>query len=107
MGRSGNDYLRYYLIEAANSVRMHDAEYGRYYRIRYNESTKRKHKRALVLTARRLVRLVDAMLRHRQLHVPPHMNLTKEVNEVANTRARPAKQHHYRQPGSRAPVLYV
>jgi transposase len=105
LGKSGNDYLRYYLIEATNSVRMHNAEYGRYYQAKYNESTKHKHKRALVLTARKLVRLVDAMLRHNQLYIPPSMNLTEEVNELANTKARPAKQHHYRQPGSRSPVL--
>jgi transposase len=105
LGKSGNAYLRYYLIEAANSVRMHNAEYGRYYLSKYNESTKHKHKRALVLTARKLVRLVDAMLRRNQLYIPPPMNLTEEVNESANTKARPAKQHHYRQPGSRSPVL--
>jgi transposase len=104
LGKSGDAYLRYYLIEAANSVRMHTAEYGRYYLSKYNESTKHQHKQALVLTARKLARLVDAMLRHNQLYVPPHMNLTEEVNK-ANTKARPAKQHHYRQPGSRSPVL--
>jgi transposase len=100
MGKSGNAYLRYYFIEAANSVRMHNAEYARYYRAKYNESTKHKHKRALVLTARKLVRLVDAMLRHNQLYVPPHLNLIEEVNKPANTKARPAKQHHYRQTSS-------
>jgi transposase len=104
LGKSGNDYLRYYFIEAANSVRMHNAEYGRYYLSKYNESAKHKHKRALVLTARKLVRLVDAMLRHNQLYVAPPMNLTVEVNK-ADTKARPAKQHNYRQPGSRSPVL--
>jgi transposase len=104
LGKSGNAYLRYYLIEAANLVRMHNAEYGRYYLSKYNESTKHKHKRALVLTARKLVRLVDAMLRHNQLYVTPSMNLTEEVNKT-NTKARPAKQHNYRQPGSRSLVL--
>jgi hypothetical protein len=104
LGKSGDAYLRYYLIEAANSVRMHSTEYGRYYLSKYNESTKHQHKRALVLTARKLVRLVDAMLRHNQLYVPPHMDLTEEVNK-ANIKARPAKQHHYRQPESRSPVL--
>jgi len=33
MGKSGNAYLCYYLIEAASSVRMHNAEYGSYYRM--------------------------------------------------------------------------
>jgi hypothetical protein len=103
MGKSGNPYLRYYLIEGANSVRMHTAEYGRYYQAKYDESTKHKHKRALVLTARKLVRLVDAMLRRNQLYIPPPLNLTEEVRKQGVTKARPAKQHRYRQPG--APAL--
>lgn len=106
LGKSSDAYLRYYLIEVANSVRMYIVEYGRYYLSKYNESTKHQHKRALVLTARKLARLADAMLRHNQLYVPPHMNSTEEVNK-ANTKARPAKQHHYRQLGSRSPVLYA
>jgi hypothetical protein len=56
MGKSRNAYLRYYLIEAANSVRMHTAEHGCCYRINYYESTKHKHKPTLVLTASKLVR---------------------------------------------------
>jgi len=104
LDKSGNSYLRYYLIEGANLVRMHAAEYGRYYHAKYNESAKHKHKRAVVLTARKLVRLVDAMLRHNQLYIPQPLNLTEEVIPAA-TRSRPAKQHHYRQPGSPVPVL--
>ena len=57
--RSGNRFLRYYLIEAANSVRL-----------REQELPKHQHKRALVLTARKLVRLVDALLRNDQLYTP-------------------------------------
>ncbi len=104
LDKSGDSYLRYYLIEGANSVRMHTAEYGRYYQAKYTESTKHKHKRAVVLTARKFVRLVDAMLRHNQLYNPPPLNLTEEVMP-ALTKARPAKQHHYRQPGSLTPTL--
>jgi len=44
MGKSGNAYLRYYLTEAANSVRMHNTEYGCYYHSKYDESTKHKQK---------------------------------------------------------------
>ena len=105
LGKSGNAYLRYYLIEAANSVRMHNAEYGRYYQTKYDESSKHKHKRALVLTARKLVRLVDAMLRHNQLYVPQPRDSAQEVNYRPMVKARPAKQHRYRQvqSGSLAP----
>ena len=51
--RSGNQYLRYYLIEAANSLRMHNEEYAAYYQIKYRESTTHHHNRACVLTAPR------------------------------------------------------
>jgi transposase len=105
LGKSGNAYLRYYLIEAANSVRMHNAEYACYYRTKYDESSKHKHKRALVLTARKLVRMVDAMLRHNQLYVPQPRDSAQEVNYRPMVKARPAKQHRYRQveSGSLAP----
>jgi transposase len=67
---SGNKYLRYYLIEAANRVRLHDREYGDFYQAKYDGAHTHKHKRALVLTARKLVRLVFALLRTNQLYTP-------------------------------------
>jgi transposase len=63
LSKAGNAYLRYYLVEAANSVRLHCAEYRDYYTAKLAQSPKHAHKRALVLTARKLVRLVDALLR--------------------------------------------
>jgi transposase len=69
--KTGNTYLRYYLVEGANSVRVHEPEYRAYYQVKYNEATKHHHKRALALTARKLVRLVDALLRDAQLYLPP------------------------------------
>ena len=68
--RSGNRYLRYYLVEAANLVKNNDAEFKEYYWKKYNESAKHKHKRALVLSARKLVRLIDALLRNDQIYTP-------------------------------------
>jgi transposase len=68
--RTGNHYLRYYLIEAANSVRRYEPVYNEYYQKKYNEVPKHQHKRALVLTARKLVRLVDVLLRNHQLYTP-------------------------------------
>ncbi|MEK4504049.1 IS110 family transposase [Bacillus sp. FSL R12-0069] len=70
LSRNGNHYLRYYLVEAANSVRRHVCDYQEYYVKKYNEVPKHQHKRALVLTARKLVRLVDALLRSHQLFAP-------------------------------------
>jgi transposase len=68
--RSGNRFLRYYLVEAANSVKQREPEFGEYYRKKYKEVPKHQHKRALVLTARKLVRLVDVLLRNGQLYAP-------------------------------------
>lgn len=70
LSRNGNQYLRYYLVEAANSVRRHVPEYQAYYEKKHSEVPKHQHKRALVLTARKLVRLVDALLRSHQLFTP-------------------------------------
>ncbi|MTI85576.1 MAG: IS110 family transposase [Firmicutes bacterium] len=68
LNRGGNRYLRYYLIEAADSLRRHNAEYRAYYQKKYQEASKHAHKRALVLTARKLVRLVYALLSKNQLY---------------------------------------
>lgn len=65
-----NRYLRYYLSEAANLVRMHDLEYNLYYDRKFHEVRKHQHKRALVLTARKLVRLVVRLLTTHQPFQP-------------------------------------
>lgn len=69
--RTGNTYLRYYLIQAADQVRRYDAEYAEFYRKKFDEALKHKHKRALVLTARKLVRLVFTLLNTNRLYTPP------------------------------------
>lgn len=66
--RSGNSYLRYYLVEAANLLRIHNEEYGKFYQKKYEEAKTHHHKRALVLTARKLVRLVYSLLKTKQLY---------------------------------------
>ena len=68
MSKTGNEYLRYYLIEAANALRVHNAEYKAYYETKFQEVTIHQHKRALALTARKLVRLVFALLKKGQLY---------------------------------------
>ena len=70
LSKAGNAYLRYYLIEAANSVRLHCAEYRDFYNAKLAQSPKHAHKRAVVLTARKLVRLVDALLRASAVYQP-------------------------------------
>ena len=47
MSKAGNPYLRYYLVEAANSVRKHMPEYADYYARKYAEVTKHQHKREI------------------------------------------------------------
>jgi hypothetical protein len=70
MIHSGNRYLWYYLMEAANKVRMHDPEFKRYYELKYSETPKALHKRALALTARKLVWLVYVLLCNGRLYIP-------------------------------------
>jgi transposase len=72
MDKQANAYLRYYLIEAADSLRRHNPEYRAYYQKKYREGTKHQHKRALVLTARKFVRLVYALLTKNVLYQPAH-----------------------------------
>jgi transposase len=69
--KTGNAYLRYYLIEGANSVRLRCPEFRSYYERKLLEATRHQHRRALVLTARKLVRLVDSLLRSGQIYQPP------------------------------------
>ena len=52
LSRNGNQYLRYYLVEAANSVRRHIPEYSEYYAKKYQEVPKHQHKRANFLAVK-------------------------------------------------------
>jgi transposase len=72
MTKTGNKYLRYYLIEAANSIRKKNPEYKSYYKRKYNETHTHQHKRALALTSRKLVRLVFSLLKNDQLYSSDH-----------------------------------
>lgn len=68
MTKTGNKYLRYYLIEAANCVKKQAPEYKEYYRKKFSEVTKYNHKRALALTSRKLVRLIFGLLTKNQIY---------------------------------------
>ena len=68
--KSGNRFLKYYLCEAANSLVRCDTEYRRFYSLKYKEVNKYQHKRALALTARKLVRLVFRLLKDNRLYTP-------------------------------------
>ena len=62
MAKSGNRYLRYYLIQAANKMRQSIPEYAHFYARKYRQAAKHHHKRALVLTARKSVGLIVGLL---------------------------------------------
>ncbi len=68
--RSGNRFLKYYLCEAAFSLVRCDKEYSDFYHLKYKEVNRYQHKRALALTARKLVRLVFALLKDNRLYRP-------------------------------------
>lgn len=70
LNKSGNKYLRYYLVQAANSVKNHCPEFAAFYSKKYKEATTHHHKRALVLTARKLLRTLFILLRDKTLYDP-------------------------------------
>jgi transposase len=69
--KAGNKFLRYYFVMGANTLRQFNLEYKAFYWRKYNEVSKYQHKRALVLTARKLVRLVHALLTKNVPYVRP------------------------------------
>ena len=82
MIKSANKYLRYYVIEAADSVRKRDVVFSNYYWKKYKEANKHKHKRALVLTARKLIRVIFYLLKTGNRYKPminSHIPAQKEV----------------------------
>jgi hypothetical protein len=86
MTKTGNVYLRRALMIAAQSMVNHNDEYADYYQRKFKEATRHAHKRALSLTARKLVRLVHAMLSTNQLYMTPEerMKRNKEVDNPTN-----------------------
>jgi hypothetical protein len=102
---AGNTYLRYYLVEAANfrgprhslrdplRMRIHCPEYRAYYQTKLAQSPRHAHKRALVLTARKLVRLLHALLRTKSLYQPPEQRQTPKEASTP-TMQRPQRNRH-------------
>ena len=68
LAKTGNHYLRYYLIQAADKMRQHIPDYAAFYAAKYRQTTKHKHKRALVLTARKSVGLVVGLLHRNEAY---------------------------------------
>lgn len=78
----GNPYLRYYFTQGANCLRQHNPEYRAYYWRKYRETPRHKRKRALVLTGRKLVRLVHTLLAKNIAYAIPQAVLSVEEVEV-------------------------
>lgn len=72
--KRGNKYLRYYFMEAANSVRRFNPEYQQYYLTKFNEVHTHQHRRAVSLTSRKLIRLIFCLLVKSSQYVPNYPN---------------------------------
>lgn len=68
MAKTGNRYLRYYFIQAANKMRQNIPDYADFYARKYRDAAKHKHKRALVLTARKSVGLILGLLHRNEAY---------------------------------------
>lgn len=76
LARERNPYLRYWFVQAAHTLQRYQPTYAAYYQLKKQEAAHHHHKRALVLTARKAVRLVFALLHKAQA------DLSKEVDTV-------------------------
>jgi transposase len=71
LSKVGNAYGRYYFVLGADRLRQFNLEYKAFFWRKYQEVPKHQHKRALVLSARKLVRLVHALLTKNVPYVRP------------------------------------
>lgn len=62
LSRERNPYLRYWFVQAAYTLQRYQPDYNAFYWKKYNQARDHYHKRAIVLTARKSVRLVFALL---------------------------------------------
>jgi transposase len=91
MPKDGNRYAHYALIQLANCLREHSAEFATYYSRKHAESKTHAHKRALVLSARKAIGLIVALLHTGQLYripepyrnvLSPHQARTQVVDSA-------------------------
>lgn len=69
--KTGNVYLRNYFCQAANSMRLRNSDFANFYSRKFKEVSKHQHKRATVLTARKAVRVIFALLHDNRLYTLP------------------------------------
>jgi len=68
LARERNPYLRYWFVQAAYTLQRYDPDYKAFYWRKFHQVRSHQHKRALVLTARKAVRLIFALLHKGQRH---------------------------------------
>lgn len=69
--KTGNVYLRNYFCQAANCLKKHNSDFATFYSRKFKEVSKHQHKRAIVLTARKAVRVIFALLHDNRLYTLP------------------------------------
>lgn len=74
LSKRGNAYLRYFILQAADRMRLYIPSYSAYYSKKYNQATKHHHKRALVLTGRKAVGLIVGLLHHHEFYRPEEVS---------------------------------
>jgi transposase len=80
--KTGCPTLRHYFTQGAYAMRRFNLEYKAYYWRKHRETRKHKHKRALVLTARKLVRLVHTLLAQNKPYAMPQAALEQPQEEM-------------------------
>jgi transposase len=68
LAKTGNRYLRYYFVQAAYGMHRHIPTYARFYGLKFREATHHKHKRALILSARKSVGLFVGLLHRKEAY---------------------------------------
>lgn len=67
MTKTGNSYLRYYLINSTTMAILHNPTYKQFYDKKFAEAKTHQHTRAIALTSRKLIRLIYGLLSKNQL----------------------------------------
>ena len=67
LARERNPYLGHWFVQAAFSLKRLQKDFASFYQRKFNEVKTHQHKRALILTARKAVRLIFALLHKGQL----------------------------------------
>ena len=66
--KTDNSFLRYYIIETAQMTILHNLVYDKYYHKKYNKVKTHQHTRAIVLTARKLIKLIYGLMSKNQIY---------------------------------------